>query len=144
MIWIRVLGHGLIPRQKGIAPKYDPFPVDLDTIKVMLGHGSIYPEAQNPYKPTEFIRLNSQNLKAIYTEWNNVKIGSVKEENKVQVRPSSPVDRDVMKSEKEAVETAKVEKPYEPKNDKPAEKEYDKKNDKKSTLKPVGNPSDAK
>ena len=36
---IIVLGHGLIPRGLGIAPKKDPFPADIDLVKLILAGG---------------------------------------------------------------------------------------------------------
>ncbi len=68
MIKIVVLGYGLIPRGKGIAPRRDPFKVDLQTLKTILGTDGLQVFAVNPLNNIK-TRLNFQNFERIYKKY---------------------------------------------------------------------------
>lgn len=169
MVFVRILGQGLIPRNSGIAPRKQPFEMDIETIKLCLGQGALTVEIQDPYEPRKFIPVDATNLSRLYKLYDGVAIGSKKPAT--QLRASNPADRDVMAEGTRVVNKSRgpimpkpavvpdkvkpvVEKKEEPKVQKeevkpvqqekakePEKKNENNKNDNKKGLKPVGNPN---
>lgn len=92
MIKIQVLGHGLIPRGNGIAPRKDPILADRDLIKLILNSGSLKAIAINP-KNGALIPLNFKNLNRVYTAFDdaNNKTDEHVEEKTVEVASKSSI-----------------------------------------------------
>ena len=87
MIKIQVLGHGLIPRGNGLAPKKEPMEADLDLIKLMLNSGSLKLRAVNP-NTGGTIPISFKNVDRIYKAFDGV-VKKV-ETPKPVTRPSIP------------------------------------------------------
>ena len=62
---IQVLGVGLIPRGRGIAPRKDPFPATQKEIELILNHGTLIPKMYNP-KTNAFIQITSSNFNKLW------------------------------------------------------------------------------
>lgn len=71
MVKVIVLGHGLIPRGKGIAPCKEPFEVDKKTIKLMLQQGGLIVKIYNPNKD-KFERCTFSNYEMLYDAYDGV------------------------------------------------------------------------
>ena len=87
---IQVLGYGLIPRGLGIAPKKEPFEADLETIKLILGHGALICNMINP-KTGAKVRLTSANYMKMWNAYNKPVKKTIQpqvvEEAKTEVAP---------------------------------------------------------
>lgn len=78
---IIVLGQGLIPRGHGIAPKKEPFEVDLKVLNLILGQGGLRPFAIHPITGSK-IEITYKNLNkiwSIFTKAGEAKAQSVTE-----------------------------------------------------------------
>jgi len=90
MLMIQVLGVGLIPRGKGIAPKKEPFPADKKTIELILEHGTLIPRMFNQ-KTGSFITITSKNLNKLWETFGTEKAAAPVP--KVEAKKDAPVDK---------------------------------------------------
>ena len=115
MIKVRILGHGLIPRGYGLAPRKEPLEIDWNFLNILLNNGSFKIQALVPDKK-EFVDITIGNARKMY-ELLSRKRTEVK---KVEVKPVSQVQPVVVKEEVVIaeepikVEEVKVEETFKP------------------------------
>lgn len=64
-LMIQVLGVGLIPRGKGIAPKKEPFPATRKEIELIMEHGTLQPRMRNP-KTGTYVTITARNFDRLW------------------------------------------------------------------------------
>ena len=89
MIKDRILGHGLIPRGYGLAPRKEPLEIDWNFLNILLNNGSFKIQALVPDKK-EFVDITIGNAKKMY-ELLSKKRTEVKEVIKVEPKVVQPV-----------------------------------------------------
>lgn len=153
-LMIQVLGVGLIPRGKGIAPKKEPFPATKKEIELIMEHGTLQPRMKNP-NTGKFVEITSRNFEKL---WNTFAVEREEKKNTIIRHNVIPKELPVTKKEESKPETKPVqpqqvqftkqndnrnqnkpkwEQKQEQKQDKPAEepkKEEEKKNDESFTV----------
>lgn len=94
MLDIVVLGHGIIPRGHGLAPKKDPFPADLNLINLIISTPGLRAKAVNP-TTGKLVPLNADNVLKLWNAY-----GSENAKKPVAAKPT-PVTRPAVPQERE-------------------------------------------
>lgn len=143
MVKIQVLGHGLIPRGHGIAPRKEPFEADLKLIKTILEMGTFKVNMVNPINGAK-VPITGANFEKMYRAWD--KYAAPEKEKKPVLHPTAPSVQPVrVESKEEVKEEPKVEEKKEESSEEKKNDNNNYHNDKKNkhnnnTFKPIVNP----
>lgn len=96
---IQVLGVGLIPRGKGIAPKKEPFPATKQEIELILEHGTLTPRMFNT-KTGGFVQITARNFDKL---WNTFAVERDAHKRTVNRPKATPATIPVVKNEEPKV-----------------------------------------
>ena len=160
MVKVIVLGHGLIPRGKGIAPCKAPFEADKKMIKLMLGQGGLIVKIYNPNtdayervtfkdferkydayeKAAKTVTAPVKDLKGNQVSKEDITTVKVGDEKEVKAAMESFKVQDVKEPVKEEKKNDVVEASKEAETDDKNKNKYDKNKKGNNTFKPVNAP----
>ena len=97
---IQVLGVGLIPRGKGIAPKKEPFPATKKEIELIMEHGALKPRMLNT-KTGKYVDITAKNFEKL---WNTFAIEREEHKNTINRPKATPTTIPAVKKEEPKAE----------------------------------------